>query len=377
MKTSKRSEAVGPASSIELNELVYAMKDNGREPIVLSYGEAPFKFDALSFNGIDFNEGAHYSESMGVKSFRKRLAEYHLLKHASVLQIDQIMVTVGSKIASYLALLAILNNGDEVLLHEPSWVSYQEHAKLCGASVRFISFQERAQEFSTHFRAETKVLILNNPNNPRGYLYSKEEILLCAKQCLLSGIYLIIDESYSDFIEDGSFYSATNLVNEYENVIVLNSISKNLGLSGWRIGYLIANTNFINNVLKLNQHLITCAPTILQNYLAVNFFKILAEIKLQMAELMAKRKRVQVILKKLGIEFLDGVGTFYFFLNLEKYHINAKDLSIELLKSKEVAVIPGNAYGENLKDFVRISIGVESEERIEEGLNKLLDFLKK
>ena len=111
--------------------------------------------------------------------------------------------------------------------------------------------------------------------------------------------------------------------------------------------------------------------------LAVNFFKILAEIKLQMAELMAKRKRVQVILKKLGIEFLDGVGTFYFFLNLEKYHINAKDLSIELLKSKEVAVIPGNAYGENLKDFVRISIGVESEERIEEGLNKLLDFLKK
>ena len=375
MFRSKKVLAIGPASSVELNETVYRLKKEGRDPIVLSYGEAPFVFNNLSLADTDFNLGAHYSESKGVEHLRDKLCDYYRTQYLAGISKDQIMVTAGSKIGSYIALQTILDECDEILLHEPSWVSYQEHAKLCGGSATFIPITTTVYEFSNYFTHSVKALVLNNPNNPRGSIYSEQDIRYCARLCKEYNAYLIVDESYSDFVGTGQFFSVASLINEFDNVIALNSISKNFGLSGWRIGYLIANTEFLKDALKLNQHLITCAPTILQNYLADNFEQLLRCTRLQVSVLMQKRKAVQMLLEKMGIKYLAGGSTFYFFLDFTNYNIEAKSFCLDLLENENVAVIPGNAYGNNLKNYLRISFGVEPLSRIEEGLTRLMKRL--
>jgi aspartate aminotransferase/aminotransferase len=377
MEISEKVLAIGPATSIEINESVYRLKSEGLDPITLSYGEAPFKFDgSLNFENTDFNEGAHYSDSRGVLHFREKLSDYYFTEYKVKLSVDDFMVTAGSKIGSYIALQTMLNDGDGILLHEPSWVSYQEHAKLSNSSITFMPYSAEVKDFENYFDSNTKVLILNNPNNPRGLLYTEQEIRDCASMCKKHNAYLLVDESYSDFIGDDSFFSVASLIHEFDNVVALNSISKNFGLSGWRIGYLISNQSFLNYAGRLNRHLITCAPTILQNFLAANFDQLLAATRGQLLDLMRKRKDVKKLLDRLGIKYLSGDSTFYFFLDVKDYNIEAKSFCLDLLKNENVAIIPGNAYGNNLKDFLRISFGVESLDRIEIGMLKMLHKLK-
>ena len=377
MKPSDKVQAIGPATSIEINERVYKLKSEGRNPITLSYGEAPFQFNgSINFENTDFNAGAHYSDSRGVLHFREKLRAYYLSEYNVSLSVDDLMVTAGSKIGCYIALQTILNDGDGILLHEPSWVRYQEHAKLCNSSITFMPYSTTPKDFEKYFDDRTKVLILNNPNNPRGLLYTEHEIRDCAALCKKRDAYLLIDESYSDFIGEGHFFSVATLINEYDNVIALNSISKNFGLSGWRVGYLISNQDFLEYAGRINRHLITCAPTILQNYLATNFDVLLDTTRGQLLDLMDKRKEVKKLLDRLCIKYLPGDSTFYFFLDVSDYAIEAKSFCIDLLESENVAIIPGNAYGNNLKDFLRISFGVESLERIEMGLMKMLQKLE-
>lgn len=377
MKFSDKVLAIGPATSIEINESVYRLKNEGRSPIILSYGEAPFQFDdTFNFENTDFNAGAHYSDSRGVLHFREKLRDYYLTEYKAALSIDNFMVTAGSKIGSYIALQTMLNDGDGILLHEPSWVSYQEHAKLCNSSITFMPYRAEVKDFVNYFGSNIKVLILNNPNNPRGLLYTEQEIRDCATMCKNHNAYLLVDESYSDFIGEGNFFSVAKLIHEFDNVVALNSVSKNFGLSGWRVGYLISNKNFLDFAGRINRHLITCAPTILQNYLAVNFDKLLYSTRIQLLDLMSKRKKVKKILDRLDIKYLSGSSTFYFFLDVRKYSIEAKTFCLDLLQTENVAIIPGNAYGNNLKDFLRISFGVESIERIEAGLLIMLRKLE-
>jgi len=377
MEISEKVLAIGPATSIEINESVYRLKSEGLDPITLSYGEAPFKFDgSLNFENTDFNEGAHYSDSRGVLHFREKLSDYYFTEYKVKLSVDDFMVTAGSKIGSYIALQTMLNDGDGILLHEPSWVSYQEHAKLSNSSITFMPYSAEVKDFENYFDSNTKVLILNNPNNPRGLLYTEQEIRDCASMCKKHNAYLLVDESYSDFIGDDSLFSVASLIHEFDNVVALNSISKNFGLSGWRIGYLISNQSFLNYAGRLNRHLITCAPTILQNFLAANFDQLLAATRGQLLDLMRKRKDVKKLLDRLGIKYLSGDSTFYFFLDVKDYNIEAKSFCLDLLKNENVAIIPGNAYGNNLKDFLRISFGVESLDRIEIGMLKMLHKLK-
>lgn len=372
MQFSEKVKNIGPASSIELNERVYQLLEQGSNPIILSYGEAPFKFTGFDFSTLDCNSGAHYSDSRGIKTLRTRVISYYNDKYNSNLSENNIIITAGSKIACFIAFSAILNPGDNIFLHEPSWVSYQEHAKLCDAQTHFIPYDQNVEGFDKYFEeSKCRALILNNPNNPRGYKYSESELRYCADLCKKNGSYLIVDESYSDFVEGNLFFSATKLLDHYENIIVINSFSKNFGLSGWRVGYLIADEKFINQALKINQHLITCAPTILQMYLNLNFESLMSSIQTQMNSLMSKRELVRRLLDKYSFKYLTGDSTFYFFIDLEHLIVDAKDFCLTFLEEDNVALIPGNAYGSDMKSFVRLSFGVETIDRIELGLRLL------
>lgn len=376
-KFSDRTNSIGSASSIAQNELVYKLRREGKNPIILSYGEAPFRTTPLVSKPSDWDRGSHYSEGLGVPELRNDIVDYCVKYYGfSVDPETEVMITAGSKIASYYISQLFLNPNDSILLHEPSWVSYQEHARLSGAKTNFISFGENIHEAKKYISTNNlKLVYINNPNNPRGYVYTEEELRYLAELCEYKDIILAVDESYSDFCINKKFYSAGKLIKNFRNVVLLNSFSKNFGLSGWRLGYVMARSDVISGLNKFNQHLMTCASTNLQLTLVGNLENLRKEIQPQIKEINNKRNSVEKILKRHGVKYLSGDSTFYIFLDYRDKIKNTKTFVIDLLNKKGVSIIPGSSYGKSTEGFLRLSFAIESLERIEHGILMISELL--
>lgn len=369
-------EEIPQAMSIRFNQMVYERKRAGQDVIVLSLGEAFFNIPLFDFGALDYQKGYHYSESQGILEMRKKIASYYSSHYGvDVNPETELLISAGSKPLIYMSMLCVLKPGEEVLVHEPCWLSYPEQARLCGAKPRFIPYDVPVRDFSRYMTAKTRMLILNNPNNPAGSVYPKKDIQALSKLCSERGIYLLVDEAYSDFVLDGSFVSAGRFKRGNRHLIIVNSLSKNMGISGWRIGYAIADPEVIQALLKVNQHVVTCAPTILMMYCAKYFDQILTHTLPQVREVVRRRARVALVLKKLKLKSLPGSSTFYFFVSLGDYPGTSLDFATELLNRHSISVVPGFAYGESLDRFIRVSVGSESEERIALALGKIKELI--
>ena len=369
---SKEVRSIGEAVSIYFNQLVYDKKRRGQDIVTLSLGEAFFKIPAFDFGAIPWEKGYHYSDSRGIPELREKLAQLYKTQYsATVDPAGQIMITAGSKAAIFMAMRAVLEPGDKVLMHEPAWLSYETQAMLIDAVPGFIPHDVPVKDFARHFDDRTRLLVINNPNNPAGRIYSHEEMRQLYEACREHGIWLMVDEAYGDFCDADKFGSMTSIVPGLEGVIVVNSLSKNMGMSGWRIGYAISSPDFIDQLLKLNQHLITCAPTLLQYYLAHYFDDILSLTLPQAQAALTKRRRVAEEIRKVGLDCLNGDSTFYFFVSIGSFPGTSFDLAVHLLLEKGIAVVPGSAYGKGTDRFIRVSIGTESEERIAGALREI------
>lgn len=375
MTISKKVNSIPEALSVYFNQLVYDLRRLNRDVVALSLGESFFEIPRFDFNCLDFNRGYHYSDTRGLPMLRERIAKLYREKYNAKVTSEDILISAGSKAIIFMCMQAVLEPGDEIVIHEPAWVSYREQATLLGAQAKFIPFDACCSDFEKHFSGRTKMLIINNPNNPSGRIYKANELLDLYQQCRSRGIYLLIDEAYSDFIIDDSFHSMSKLAPDHDGIIVVNSLSKNMGMSGWRIGYVISSPDIINAILKLNQHLITCAPTILQLYLIEYFDEILSHTMPQIHAVVEKRERIRCRMDNIGLKYLPGNSTFYFFVSVGNYSGSVHDLAIYLILEKGVSVVPGFAYGSTVERFIRISIGTESEERIEYALLTLFDVL--
>lgn len=376
MQFSQRSKVLPGALSIYINEIVYSLKRRGNDIITLSLGEAFFDIPMFDFAKLDFVKGYHYSDSQGLPELREVIASFYQRQYGvDVDGLDEILVTAGSKIAIYMAILATVNRDEHVLIHEPAWLSYQEQVRLIDATPHFIPYDVPVFEFESWFTPMTRMLIINNPNNPSGRIYTGEELRSLVELCKKNRVWLLVDEAYSDFLRLGEFHSILEYDQSREVIIVANSLSKNLGMSGWRIGYLIANPNLIREVIKLNQHTITCAPTILQSYLVKYFDQIISITLPQAQDVIDKRERVAAKLKELGLSSLDGVATFYFFVSIGDFPANSLEFSLYLLLYHNISVAPGLAYGDSTDGFIRVSIGTESEERIADALAVIRNVL--
>ena len=182
-------------------------------------------------------------------------------------------------------------------------------------------------------------------------------------------MFLLVDEAYSDFVVNDDFISAGYALPDKEFLFIVNSLSKNFGLSGWRIGYVISNDYLISQLLKLNQHLITCAPTLLMLYIDKHFDLLLSSTLPQAVEVTEKRSEVVKYIKHIGMACLEGGSTFYVFLDVSSFRGSTYNLCMYLLLNHGIAVVPGSAYGESTESFVRISVGAEDFEIICYALN--------
>ena len=361
------------ATSIRYNTMVYELKKDKKDVIILSYGESYFDIPLFDFNELPYPSLYHYGNSRGLEDLRVVLSKYYLNKYEIKFSPDEeIIITTGSKIAIYMSLLAVVDPGDEVIIQDPAWVSYTEQIKLCHAHPIQIPYDESVFNFEKYITNKTKMIIINNPNNPSGKVYTLEELTFLYKLAQKYNLFLLSDEAYSDFLlENEQFISFGNLDKDMKHTIICNSISKNCGISGWRLGYIVSNKKIINEILKINQHLITCPPTILEFYMAKYFNKIVEIVKPQIEDLLIKRAKVIEYMDSISLSYLEGSATFYIFASIDGTKLSSEEFCKKLMDEKSIAVVPGIGYGPSCDKYIRISIGVESNERIFKAIDEI------
>jgi aspartate aminotransferase/aminotransferase len=362
--------------SIKYNNMVYELKRLGVRVIVLSLGEAFFDIPLFPMDDLPQPQIYHYTPSRGIPELRQKICEYYLRAHGVAVDPErEIIVTAGSKAAIHFSMMSVLNPGDEVIMHEPTWVSYPEQVKLCYGVPVSMPYTCRALDYESYITERSKLIVINNPHNPRGEVFTRRDLKYLVDLAKANGLYILTDEAYSDFLVGGKFYSLGVIDVEKSNVIICNSISKNFGISGWRLGYSITNAALTDQILKVNQHIITCPASILQFYMSRHFDEIIKITCPQIAALMEKRRRVAEFMDRLKLRYLAGSATFYFFVQIAPSRLGSEEFCARLLNEEHVSAVPGLGYGKSCDSFVRISVGTEAIEDIEFGLLRLKELI--
>ena len=377
MKLNDVATTLMEAISIKYNNMVYEMKARGEDIVVLSLGEAFFDIPMLSFDRLAYPDLYHYSHSRGLPTLREKISIYYSDRYGVDADPDaEILMTAGSKIGIYYALLSIVEQGDEVLLLEPYWVSYTEQVRLVGANPVTVPVGESISDLDRYVTDRTRAVILNNPQNPTGRNFNRDEVEQVFAFAVRHGLWVIADEAYSDFVSSSERFTSFGAVDtKFERTIIVNSISKNFGISGWRIGYMLSNPSVIDTALKITQHTMTCAPTVLLMYLDRYFDHILEFTMPQISDLLAKRERIATHLENEGLTVETGNATFYFFVRTAPSRLDSVEFCNQLLAKYKVVAVPGIGYGKSCDQFIRISIGTESDERILSGLKRIKQLI--
>ncbi len=360
------------AISIAYNTQVYEMRRRGIEVIVMSLGEAYFDIPLYPMDDLPSPAIYHYTNSLGIPELRQCLADR--FRSAYGVPVDpehEILVTAGSKPAIHMALMSILDPGDEVIVHEPAWVSYPEQIRLCYGTPVSVPHQQTVFDFDRYVTPRTKAIIINNPNNPRGSVLTEAELRHLLTLARERGLWLLSDEAYSDFLCDDGFVSLGRLDPEKHHSVIFNTISKNYGVSGWRLGYVVACRALLFNILKVNQHLLTCPASILQFYMARHFDDLIEITRPQIRAVVRKRQDIAAYMDEIGVAYLPGTATFYFFVSIAPSKLTSDEFATRLLAENHVSVVPGIGYGASCDGFIRISIGTATEEQNREGLRKI------
>jgi len=377
-RAARHVQDVVEAMSIKYNNRVYEKRGRGDDVIALSFGEAYFDIPLFGFDDLPVPALYHYSHSRGIPELRALLAAYYGTRYGvPVDPATEIVVTAGSKIALHMAFMAILEPGDEVLIQEPAWVSYPEQVRLChGRPVR-IPYDVEIAGYRRFITGRTRAIVVNNPNNPTGRLVSDREWRELHRIAEEHDCFIVSDEAYSDYVLDAAdFVSAAAHDPAKAHTIVCNTLSKNYGMSGWRIGYVITNGELLYQILKVNQHLVTCPATVLELYMARHFDEVLGITAPQIREVVEKRAAVARMLDGAGLRYLPGEGTFYLFVSIQGSRLGSEEFCTRLLDERGVSAVPGIGYGDSCNHFIRLSVGSESMERIGRGVERIAELLR-
>jgi aspartate aminotransferase/aminotransferase len=378
-KPAKHIQSIVEAMSVSYNTRMNEMRRAGRDVIVMSTGEAYFQIPLFPFDDLPMPGIYHYSHVRGIIELRRLLAEYYGSRYGvPVDPAEEIIITAGSKVALHMAFMAILDPGDEVLIPEPAWVSYPEQVRLCHGHPVQMPYDTRVSEYRRFVTPRTRAIVVNNPHNPSGWVRTRAELEEIYRLAEEFDLYVVADEAYSDFVcEPAEFISVGTLDPGKTRTVLCNTMSKNYGLSGWRVGYVITNPELMYQILKTTQHLITCASTILEWYLVKHFHEILEITMPQIREVVEKRGAVARMLDDLGLRYLPGEGTFYLFVSIEGSRLSSEEFGSRLLVEDGVCVVPGIGYGKSCDHFIRVAVGTESLERIRTGLERIAALVRK
>ncbi|RKI90873.1 aminotransferase class I/II-fold pyridoxal phosphate-dependent enzyme [Parablautia intestinalis] len=322
-----------------------------------------------------------YTSNAGLKELKAEIANY--LYRTQKLSYDagkDIIVTVGGSEAIDIALRAMINPGEEVLIPQPSYVSYEPCAILAGGVPVIIELKEEnefrltAQELREAITNKTKVLILPFPNNPTGAIMEKEDLEAIAQVIREKDIFVISDEIYAELTYRGKHISIASLPGMQERTVLINGFSKAYAMTGWRLGYACAPENIMEQMLKIHQFAIMCAPTTSQ-YAAVEALRNGDEDVAMMREAYNQRRRFLMhSFKEMGLKCFEPYGAFYVFPCIKEFGMTSEEFAERLLREEKVAVVPGTAFGGCGEGFLRISYAY-SLENLKTALEKINAFI--
>ena len=378
-RISDKLKVLKPSGIRKFFDIVATKKD----VISLGVGEPDF---ATPWNIVDaafYNMKmgrTHYTSNFGLLEFRKEVGEY-LKKYDLDYGPDEIIATIGGSEGIDLALRSIINPGDEIIVPEPVYVPYRPLSELTGATVVGIDtskteFKVDAKELEKLITPKTKAIILCYPNNPTGITMPYEDLKAVAEVVKKHNIWVITDEIYSELTYVGDHTSIASFPDMKERTIYLNGFSKAFAMTGWRIGYICGPKELIQQMVKIHQYTTLCAPIISQ-YGAIEALKNSIPDMLSMRDSFARRRRLIFEgFKGLGMEIVEPKGALYVFPSIEKYGLSGEEFAIRLLEEENVAVVPGDAFGEGFEKYIRCSYAT-SIEQIKESIVRIGRFVKR
>ncbi|MCI8464693.1 MAG: aminotransferase class I/II-fold pyridoxal phosphate-dependent enzyme [Lachnospiraceae bacterium] len=324
-----------------------------------------------------------YTSNAGLKELKQEIVRY--LKRRCLVEYDadhEVMVTVGGSEAIDLALRAMINPGDEVLIPTPCYVSYYPCAVLADATPVTIELKEEnefrltAEELRAAITPKTKILILPFPNNPTGAIMERKDLEAIAEVVIEKDLLVITDEIYSELTYSGDHVTIASLPGMWERTVLINGFSKAYAMTGWRLGYVAAPRMILEQMLKIHQYAIMCAPTTSQ-YAAVEAMRNGDKDVAMMRESYDQRRRfVLATLAEMGLPCFEPKGAFYVFPNIQKFGMSSEEFAETLLREEKVAVVPGSAFGACGEGFLRISYAY-SLSALKEALGRVARFVKR
>ncbi len=324
-----------------------------------------------------------YTSNAGLRPLKVEICEY-LKRRCDVLYDPdhEVMVTVGGSEAIDVGLRAMLNPGDEVLIPQPSYVSYMPCVVLADGVPVIIELEEKDQfkltpeKLLEKITDKTKILILPFPNNPTGAIMEKEELEEIARIVVEKDLYVISDEIYSELTYSQRHATIAAFPGLKERTVLINGFSKAYAMTGWRLGYACAPAHILEQMLKIHQYAIMCAPTTSQ-YAAISAMKNGDSDVAMMRESYNQRRRYLLhAFKEMNIDCFEPLGAFYTFPNISRFGMSSEEFATMLLTEEKVAVVPGTAFGDCGEGFVRISYAY-SLESLKEALGRIERFVRR
>ncbi|MFZ3060674.1 MAG: pyridoxal phosphate-dependent aminotransferase [Candidatus Methanoperedens sp.] len=374
--TAKRLQNITESATLRISNLASELKSQGKDIISFSLGEPDFTTPAhiIEAAKASLERGeTHYTPSPGIPELRRAIAEKLKKDNKIETKPGNIIVTPGAKQAIFEVMLSVLQEGDEAIIFDPAWVSYDPCVKLSGARTVWAPTRRdhgfTPVDVGEYITEKTKLIVINSPCNPTGGVYSKATLKEIADFAIDKNIFVLSDEIYEKIIYDKKHISIGSMDGMQELTITVNGFSKAYAMTGWRLGYVSAPKEIYEQMLKLHSHSVSQATSFVQYAGLAALQGDQTPVAAMVKEFRARRNLVVRGLNKLGIKCAKPDGAFYAFADVSEY--GSGEAIAELLLNKAfIATTPGSAFGSLGNDFIRISYAT-SQERIKEALRRM------
>ena len=364
---SKKVTELEPSGIRKFFDIVNEMKD----AISLGVGEPDFDTPwRIREEGIYSLERGRtfYTSNAGLKDLKEEIVKYLERKiHVSYDPAD-VLVTVGGSEAIDMAFRAMLDEGDEVLVPQPSYVSYVPCAKLADGVPVVIQLKEEnefkltAEELEAAITPRSKILVMPFPNNPTGSVMTEEDLRPLVDVIIRHDLFVVSDEIYSELTYQGDHVSIASFPGMKERTVVINGFSKGFAMTGWRLGYACGPREILEQMTKIHQYAIMCAPTNSQ-YAAVEALRNCENEVQEMREAYDQRRRFLLHeFQRMGLQCFEPFGAFYMFPSIKEFGMTSEEFATRFLEEEKVAVVPGSAFGDSGEGFIRISYAYSLED---------------
>jgi len=372
-----RADLIKPSATMRISERAKQLRNEGKDVVDMGLGEPDFKTPQHIIDEAckAMKEGkTYYAPAQGIPELREAIAEKLREENDIPANPENVIVTAGAKYAIYEAMQVLINQGDEVVLLEPAWVSYEACVLLAGGKPVFVKHSPdfKSADVEEFITRKTKMIVVNSPNNPIGVVYPYEFLKKVADLAVDHNLYILSDEVYEKIIFDGEHVSIASFDGLFDRTITVNAFSKSYAMTGWRLGYAVAEKSIIEKMRKIQSHSIS-SPTTFVQYAGISALKGDQSFVRKMVEEFRRRRDFIVErLNELGFEFAPPEGAFYIFMNTG---MDGDEFSEEFLERYYVAVTPGSSFGRSYAEWVRLSYAT-SLDRIREMLRRLESFMR-